>query len=139
MTAAHTVLVIGRRAAVVVCVFVWIIAFTVSHAPLERLPDLHTSDKTLHFVGFFVLGSVFFLTLVVHGGNRWRRIGIVSLIMFVYALVDELTQPLVNRHADVLDFASDLVGAMGALVVWELLLITLRVVRRIVVRRTDVS
>jgi VanZ family protein len=101
------------------CIILWVCAFVVSHFPLEKLPEMPTSDKTLHFAGFFILGAVLLLTLRIYRKARRRRIAFTAISTIVYAAMDEITQPLVNRHADMADFAVDVAGVVAAIVVCE--------------------
>lgn len=113
---------VRRRLLLAVCILLWAGAFTASHAPAERLAELRVSDKTAHFVGYFVLGAWFSLTLAAYGTARLHRAALVIGAMILYAVVDETTQPLVNRHADMVDLAADVLGAACAVVVCEPLL-----------------
>jgi VanZ family protein len=51
-----------------------------------------------------------------------RRISVL-LIMPIYAAFDELTQPLVNRHAAWGDWFANVFGSLAALILIELILI----------------
>ena len=115
-----------RRVLLVVLVIVWVGAFAATHTPAARLPELHTSDKLLHVLGYFLLGGVFHVTLAAYGiGGLWRS-GVVLLTMAAYGALDELTQPLVNRCAALDDWLADLAGAAAAVLVLEALHAALR-------------
>jgi VanZ family protein len=50
----------------------------------------------------------------------WRLIGLVLLVAAGYGILDELTQALVGRSADIKDWFADLVGATAG--IWAALL-----------------
>jgi VanZ family protein len=101
-----------KRLVLIVCVLAWVGAFVATHIPVESLPkDLPGSDKTLHLVGYGALGLIFWLTLRVHSMGIWRRIVTVMIVLTVYGLFDEATQPLVNRDFAWSDWLADIVGA----------------------------
>ena len=112
------------------CVTLWVAAFTLSHIPLSQLPSIPIGDKRIHFAGFFALGVLLILTLAAHGVPRLRRAPVALGALIVYAFVDELTQPLVNRYADLLDVAADVVGAVAAAALCESLLWAARAARK---------
>lgn len=109
-----------RRILLAGCISLWVGAFVATHIPVSHLPPIHVSDKTLHAVGFFALASVFGWTLRAHGHRRLRRVLLVLALMTIYAAVDEITQPLVNRYAAWSDWFADVFGAVAAVLVWEI-------------------
>ena len=52
---------------------------------------------------------------------RGRRVRWVLLIVILYAGLDELTQPLVARDASAADWAADVLGAVVAVTVLEVI------------------
>ena len=79
--------------------------------PVPKLPW----DKLLHFAAFVVLGATIGLSLAAR-----RRAGIVTMLcawlaIGLYGLFDELTQPLVGRDREWLDWGADLLGAICGL------------------------
>ena len=115
-----------RRPLLVMTVLLWVGAFVATHVPAETIPQMHVSDKWLHFMGFLVLAAALHLTLVVHGIGRWRRVAATLLSMAAYAALDERTQPLVNRSCSPTDAVADLCGAIAAVVALELVLVLTR-------------
>jgi len=99
----------------------WLGAFVATHVPLEQLPELGTSDKTLHLVGFGVLGAGFWLTMLAFGAARLRRVAVIIPALMTYGAIDEITQPLVHRYATLEDWLADVVGVIAAVVVLEAL------------------
>ncbi len=97
----------------------WIALFAVMHTPRTALPKVHTSnlDKFAHVTGYLLLGlfcGVAALRANVAIGRSWFTKWIV--IFGMYAAFDELTQPLVNRSADVADWVFDMIGLTVAMV-----------------------
>jgi VanZ family protein len=87
-----------------------------THWPV--LPDQlfsHTSDKTLHFLSYAGLGVLSALRLFVYGQTRqavWW--GWLAALILAGGL-DEGTQPIVGRIADLGDWIADSVGAIVGL------------------------
>jgi len=57
---------------------------------------------------------VFLLTLRLHGIRLSRRILLALLIFPIYGVLDESTQPLVNRYASIMDWIANVVGILAA-------------------------
>jgi len=112
-----------RRFTLIGCVVLWLCAFTATHIPINQISLFPSSDKTLHFLGFFGLTAAFLLTLILHGLKPKRRIIVVLVSMILYAAFDELTQPLFNRYAAWGDWLADIAGAAAAVVLLELLMV----------------
>ena len=109
-----------RRIIVTGCIVLWLAALVATHVPAEQVPEVRFSDWTLHALGYLALGSAFWLTLWAHGAGRWKRVMWVLGAMIVYAALDEITQPLVNRVASLTDWVADAAGAVIALAACEL-------------------
>lgn len=88
----------------------WIVLFTATHVPVPAGPP--HSDKFLHISAYFVLSVLFACVLFTRGFDKWRLNKIVVIVLFIYAVVDELTQELVNRVCDPMDAAADAVGVL---------------------------
>ena len=94
----------------------WALAIVIlSLAPLDG-PDLPGSDKSLHFLAYFVLTLGLLLGFVDQGSVRSVSIVLASSVMLGAAV--ELLQPVTGRHRDLLDLAANVAGAAGALVIW---------------------
>jgi len=106
----------------ILCTVVWIAAFIATHLPAEKLPRTAVSDKVLHFVCYFVIASLFLLTLAGLDLKRARRVAIVFCVVILYGAFDEITQMFVNRTASVLDWTADSLGVIAALLAVELVL-----------------
>lgn len=103
------------------CGFIWLFAAIGTHIPAERIPETGYSDKGMHLLGYAILGSSFLLAMWSRGLPRKKRIFRVIIILLIYAALDEITQPLVNRHASILDWIADASG-VGIAVLVDLLI-----------------
>jgi len=86
-----------------------------THIPQDALPRVFQHrwhDKLEHFVAYGVVGASLMLSL-----RRPVRLPLFLAILCALAAIgalDEITQPLVRRHASILDYAADLVGIAAA-------------------------
>jgi len=78
--------------------------------PEELLGPNPPSDKTLHFLAYGALGMAVATTLAASG--RWSpRAAMIALgALAVFAVIDEVTQPLFSRQAEPLDWVYDVIG-----------------------------
>lgn len=105
----------ARRASAVVFVAVtasWLIG---THVPPSRLPVTGGGDKTAHFVGYALIAISGTWMLRQRGWSRLSAARAVILFCLSLAAIDELTQPLVNRSAEWLDWLADLAGTLVGL------------------------
>lgn len=117
-----------RRLSWIATALVWAGLFIGTHIPATRLPDVHVSDKWMHFAAYFGLSAMIYVsTWITNPSRRWTG-GMVLAIAMVYGAMDELLQPLVNRDGDVEDWLCDVAGAAAAVMI-------LVVVRRLLQRR----
>lgn len=119
----------ARRPVLLTCVGAWVIAAVATHIPAPELSGIHVGDRMLHLVGYFVLGSLFWLSLTAYGARARRRLPTVLIVMVVYALVDETTQGLVHRSPEVGDWLANVGGVAAAILVWETVARLLRIGR----------
>jgi VanZ family protein len=103
-----------RRLAKILCAVVWLAAATATHVPLPALGEVPAGDVVLHFTGFLGLACVFLLTLRLHGIPLPRRIVLSIPILLLYGVLDESTQPLVNRYCSLTDWLADAAGVFVA-------------------------
>lgn len=109
---------IPHLAAVLVLMVYWPFLFFLTHIPALRLPQLQVygRDVTLHFASYFILTLLFWLAC--YGKNlpnpkKWKT-WLPLLIIAIYGALDEITQTLVNRQGDLIDWISDMSGAVLA-------------------------
>ncbi len=110
-----------RRIVLCACILLWIIAFAATHIPAEEMPRITVRDVTLHAVGYFCLGAVFWLTIFAYRGRASRRAITVIIILAAYGGFDELTQPIVNRCAAWGDWFADIAGTATAVALLEVI------------------
>jgi VanZ family protein len=87
------------------------IVLGLTHIPGERMPralQVHYLDKAEHVVAYGVIAGFFLLSLKRPIRPAVLLIGLV--VLAVLGILDETTQPLVNRFASVSDYACDLIG-----------------------------
>jgi VanZ family protein len=72
-------------------------------------------DKLLHFGAYGVLG--FLVASTVAASGRWsRRTAVILAVgLAIAAGVDEVTQPMFGRSAEVLDWVFDVIGLFGGI------------------------
>ena len=98
--------------------------FWATHAPDVRPPAIGPpgvpSDKIFHFLGYAALAFLVIASVVAWRGRRVAvLIAIVALI--VVAGIDEVTQPLTHRDAELADWCADAAGVfVGARVAQRL-------------------
>ena len=98
----------------IVTIGFWIAIFVATHIPANRLPDVHVSDKTAHFVAFFILAALMYIsTRLTNPTRTWLGATVIAIAM-IYGAIDELLQPLVGRHGDLDDWLYDVAGATTA-------------------------
>lgn len=110
-----------RRVLVAALLTAWLAAFAATHVPAPRVPHGLPSDKTLHLLTYAVLAGLLWLTLRAYGRPMRSRALATFAALALYGAFDEITQPLVNRSADVRDWLFDTLGvtlalALGALI-----------------------
>lgn len=95
----------------IVTIGFWIAIFVATHIPSDRLPDVHVSDKAAHFVAFFILAALMYIsTRLTNPTRTWLGATVIAIAM-IYGAIDELLQPLVGRHGDLDDWLYDVAGA----------------------------
>lgn len=97
-----------------VCLAVyWLSLLVATHIP-GNIPSLQPSinDKVAHFFTFALLGVLLTLTWAVPAGRlKLRHLLWAWLVLAIYGVLDECTQPLVSRGAEVWDWVADVTGA----------------------------
>jgi len=78
------------------------------------------SDKTMHLAAYMVLTLLIWLATSFDIKVKWNkpRPWLVLVFIFLYGIADELSQHFIaGRSTDMLDLASDMLGAAAALIV----------------------
>lgn len=98
----------------ILCLY-WGLLFYATHMPMPMGMMPGNSDKFIHFVAYFGLGGLLLAYRASLGPVSRRLLLVCWLVVTVYGAFDELTQLLVNRHADVYDWVFDVTGAAAGL------------------------
>ncbi len=95
------------------CVAVyWTALFVATHLPLgeEAFPS-QVSDKSLHWIAYTGLAFLLCCWREAIGRVTLRRLALIVLVLAVYAILEELLQIPVGRHADLYDGIADMLGS----------------------------
>lgn len=88
------------------------------------------ADKLLHFAAYGVLG--FLVGLIAAESERrltrWLPAAFAGVAGF--AFLDEITQPMCGRHAEVFDWVADAIGSEAGLVLAASCYVAMKIVRR---------
>jgi VanZ family protein len=106
-----------RPVARIVTIIYWLTIFTLTHLPPTRVPDVHVSDKILHFAVYALLGVLF---CACFPPRRWMILIFIAVLM-AYGAIDELTQPYFRRTCDIHDWYADTAGAITAVLICALI------------------
>ena len=90
-----------------------------THIPGQAVPRMlqaHALDKLEHVVAYGLITGFFLLSL--KKPVRWAPLLAGLAVLAVIGVLDEATQPLVNRVASVADYISDLAGMAVVCVVF---------------------
>jgi VanZ family protein len=116
-----------QLAAGTVLICYWLIMFTGTHWPhvsLERYPQ--NFDKVLHFTGYAGFGFLIAIWVSTRRTFGRRDFAAAFAVIFVYAIVDEVTQPYFGRDCEFLDMVADWIGGLGGVTVFLILRAVLR-------------
>jgi VanZ family protein len=105
----------------------WLIMFTGTHWPhvsLERYPQ--NFDKVLHFTGYAGFGFLIAVWVSTKRTFSRRDFAAAFAVIFVYAIVDEVTQPYFGRDCEFGDMVADWIGGLSGMAVFLLLRAVLR-------------
>lgn len=110
---------VALRGVLLILLAVWWTAMLAgTHAPRPIQPPIGfpQSDKFLHFTSYLGLGALLCVVLrqfmpVRSAATIGRAAGRSLAIAALYGAIDELTQPLMGRDAEWLDFLADVGGA----------------------------
>jgi VanZ family protein len=101
----------------------WPALFVLAHIPIPQLVrEAGVSDKSLHFLAYLILVFLLWFATSPDKKVNWRKTGPwwILLIIVLYGIVDEISQGYVGRSSDILDFLSNLTGALTGLVLFTL-------------------
>lgn len=80
--------------------------------------ELPNIDKIIHFCFYFGLNFLLLITIFIHFGRiNKKHFLIATCCSIFYSALIELTQTVVGRHCDMLDFVANSLGAICAIFV----------------------
>ena len=110
---------------IITLVFYWPGIFILTHIPVPASPlfEIHVSDKTLHFLAYFILVFLLWFAINPNAKVSWRKPAAWWILFVVvwYGVFDEWLQGYVGRDPDVMDFLADLSGSAAALILLSVL------------------
>lgn len=93
-----------------------------THAPRVPQPRIAIgaipSDKVLHFFAYATLGILSAITVHAWCQRQLRMLVPLCAGLVVFALLDEVTQPIFGRATEVFDWVADASGVLVALCGW---------------------
>ena len=105
---------------IVICTAIyWLGLFILTHTPVALPVIIVSSDKSAHFVGYAMLGTLLFVSLRIAG---WRDPMLLLLtIGLAYGAIDEWLQIPVGRSCELNDWFADAAGIAVAVTVCTLI------------------
>jgi hypothetical protein len=94
-----------------VAILVTVVVLSLTHIPQAKMPQVLMAgglDKFEH-VGAYGLVALCYLLAVKRSAGLWVPLAII-LVLAGLAAMDEVTQPLVHRSCDFMDWVSDAIG-----------------------------
>ena len=110
-----------QKAALVLLIVYWPFIFILTHiiVPPSILSQMRASDKSLHFLVYFILIVMFWCSISPEkkAALKSKKVWIVFLILLSYAAIDEWLQGLqAGRTRDFMDFVANAEGLAAGLV-----------------------
>ncbi|NLH15388.1 MAG: VanZ family protein [Phycisphaerae bacterium] len=102
----------------------WPFLFIIAHIPMPNMVQTTgMSDKTMHVLAYGILVFLAWLALNPYQRVNWTKAlpWLILAGMVWYCAFDEWLQGKIGRSSDVGDFAADLAGAAGALLILTIL------------------
>ena len=96
-----------------ILIFYWLGIFAATHIPIPIWTrEMGVSDKTMHFVAYMTLAFLLWFSTSFEKKADWKKLRpwLLSAIVLLYGLVDELSQYFTRRSADPRDFAANALG-----------------------------
>ncbi len=114
-----------RKISLVILLLYWPLIFILTHVPLQQelLQQIQASDKTLHFLVYFILSFLLYFAVEPAGklSLKSRKVWLLFSALLFYAAADEWLQGIVGRSSDFLDFIANLTGVVAAFVLLSFL------------------
>ncbi len=107
----------ARITLLIVLIVYWLAIFTVTHLPPSKLPQVGVNDKVEHFVGYGILGALFYLTVWAYRPEFRHAWLLVVVTAMCYGAIDEWLQLAVGRTCELADWLADVGGSVIAVIV----------------------
>jgi VanZ family protein len=104
----------------IILIFYWAGILIATHIPVPSWArQMDTSDKTMHFFAYMILAILLWLSRSFDKKANWKELRpwLLSIIVILYGLVDELSQHFMNRSTDISDFAANTLGLAVAMAI----------------------
>jgi hypothetical protein len=104
----------------IILIFYWTGIFIATHISVPGWTrQMGTSDKTMHFSAYMILAILLWLSRSFTKKANWKELRpwLLSTIVVLYGLVDELSQQFMNRSTDISDFAANMLGLAIAMAI----------------------
>ena len=101
-----------------ILIFYWLGIFAATHIPIPSWTrEMGVSDKTMHFVAYMTLALLLWFSTSFEKKADWKKLRpwLLSVIVLLYGLVDELLQHFTKRSVDPGDFAANALGLAVAM------------------------
>jgi VanZ family protein len=99
----------------------WLLLAVATHLPKVPQPmELEVSDKWQHYVAYCGLAFLMTFWLAARRAPSWFALLCVLAAAMAYGALDEVTQPLFGRDAELLDFRADTLGAASGIMLYLL-------------------
>lgn len=105
---------------ITILIFYWLGIFAATHIPIpDWTGKMGVSDKTMHFVAYMMLALLLWFGTSFEKKADWKKLRpwLLSAVVLLYGLVDELLQHFMNRSVDPRDFAADALGLAAAMAI----------------------
>jgi hypothetical protein len=96
-----------------ILIFYWLGILAATHIPIPGWTrKMGVSDKTMHFVAYMTLALLLWFSTSFEKKADWKKLRpwLLSAIILLYGLVDELSQHFTRRSVDPGDFAANALG-----------------------------
>lgn len=119
-TSNRAVLVIQLILVALLAVY-WLSMFFGTHIPQVPQSLAQHGDKLLHFGAYCGLAILLLTWRISRQSVTLRKLVLFWFMIAAYGIFDEVTQPLVNRDAEVGDWLADITGAaVGLMITWPI-------------------
>jgi VanZ family protein len=100
------------RVAILLLAAYWLLLVTATHIPKVPEPlGFRTSDKVQHLVAYGTLSVLAAVAWSLARPFGWCQALVLLALIAGHGILDEVTQPIFGRNADVLDWYADVTGA----------------------------